>query len=410
MDRAVNCLRVQAGPNTSAEPKLGGRRVETDAVEKKVIGFAVGSRLFVLLGQDLSVTYKVVPPERVQLLQVPQKSDVRVLVLFADNLAQRQQNPFRIVWGENGKSGHALDGGRFGKGSGNKKVKRMVRWDAIFQLSGRKMNSARVARIMMSVETVSPSAVTDHRIAVVGEAPLARLVVNARRVERSVVPEHGQMNNPDAAQVNKQLYDHALLVIGLDKRILPVDWCEFHEALRGRNINQARFVARRDAGNAFRVPEQLVDAVVSDNILVVLLAANKLALLDLVPLVAQELVDRFNDGVEVESLWSPLGAVMAFGRAMVVAGALEDEAHALERKTKIATLPNTAAKAQSDRADCNGSYCSLQYANGGQRYRVTFRRPTRCIDGPFRQHWRPEFWVLPTALSKSSWAAKYRLR
>jgi hypothetical protein len=101
------------------------------------------------------------------------------------------------------------------------------------------------------------------------------------------------------------------------------------------------FVGENDSRDALRVPEELVDVVVPDDVLVILLPLEKLALDDLVPLISDEPVERLDDRPEVETLWHRLDPVLALGRSVVVVGALEDEAEALRNESDLGGLTPT---------------------------------------------------------------------
>ncbi len=73
----------------------------------------------------------------------------------------------------------------------------------------------------------------------------------------------------------------------------------------------------------------------------VLFPAQKLAVDDLVPLVAKEAVERLDDAAEVEALGHRLDAVLALGRAVVVVGALKNEAEALGDEADLCGLTPT---------------------------------------------------------------------
>ena len=96
----VQRLCTQGSPDTGTESVLGRSRLETDAVEGKVV-HALVARFLVhalraierhglrLLREDLGVLDEVVPLDRVQLLQVLKQGDTGVLVLLLDDLAKR---------------------------------------------------------------------------------------------------------------------------------------------------------------------------------------------------------------------------------------------------------------------------------------------------------------------------------
>ena len=94
-------------------------------------------------------------------------------------------------------------------------------------------------------------------------------------------------------------------------------------------------VVEDDASNALGVPEKLVDIVISDNLVVIPFSSNEFSVLDLVALVPNEAIERFDDVMKVQSFGSSFGPILAFGRSIIVVGALENEAHAFCHKPNI---------------------------------------------------------------------------
>ena len=102
--RSIQRLCTQRRPNSRTQRVLWRSRLETNAIERQIISLAtLEIRLFVLeakrsiackvarlFSQNLGVLDKVVPFDRVQLLQVLEQRNTRILVLFTDNLTQRQ--------------------------------------------------------------------------------------------------------------------------------------------------------------------------------------------------------------------------------------------------------------------------------------------------------------------------------
>ena len=97
---SVECLGTKRGPNPGAEREFWRGALETDAVEGKIVRLRdlfvpkrsrpiVHRRFFC---KDFRVLDKVVPLDRVQLLQVLKERDPGVLVLLANDFSQRQQN------------------------------------------------------------------------------------------------------------------------------------------------------------------------------------------------------------------------------------------------------------------------------------------------------------------------------
>lgn len=82
----------------------------------------------------------------------------------------------------------------------------------------------------------------------------------------------------------------------------------------------------------------MIDIIVTDDFGVILLLPDKFTIYDLVALVADEVVERFDDGVEVNAFRHGVNPVLTFGASVVVVGTLEDEAHALGHETDVACL------------------------------------------------------------------------
>lgn len=100
----------------------------------------------------------------------------------------------------------------------------------------------------------------------------------------------------------------------------------------------AHLVGEHDPRDSLGVPEELVDVVVSDDVLVVALTLEESAVRDLVALIADEAIERPNDGAKVEAFWYRFDAVLALGAAVVVVRTLEDEAKALGHEANLGGL------------------------------------------------------------------------
>jgi hypothetical protein len=134
------------------------------------------------------------------------------------------------------------------------------------------------------------------------------------------------VQHPDSVKVDEEMNGASLLQISLEEGFAPVDLVELHEPLSGRDVNQTGLVRELDPGDTLGVPEQLVDIVVTDNLVVVSLPPQELAVDDLVPLVSKEPVQGLDNAPQVETLGNGLDPVLAFRASIVVVGALEDEA------------------------------------------------------------------------------------
>ena len=91
----------------------------------------------------------------------------------------------------------------------------------------------------------------------------------------------------------------------------------------------------------------MVDIIITDDLVVVSLPSNIFAIELLITLIAKETIEGLDNGVEVQPFGDGVDAVLAFGRSVVVVGALEDEAHALRHESNIAGF-TPAEKVESD--------------------------------------------------------------
>ena len=175
-----------------------------------------------------------------------------------------------------------------------------------------------------------------------GLVVLALLVLapekKGRRVVRRVEPEHGEVDDPDAVEVDQHVEPRARLFVSLEEALVPWDVLELKVALRGRHVDELRLVLHDDALDALGVPEKLVAVVVANRLVVVALAADVHAVRDLVALVPDVLVEGGDDVVEVRELLHGLNGILARRRVQVVVGALEDEAEALGHEPHLVRL------------------------------------------------------------------------
>lgn len=119
-DGTVERLSAQRRPDPRPERVLGGGRLESDGVERDVVGLLVALLVQVgrFLGENLGVADKVVPLDGVELLEVLEEGDAGVLVLLADDLSEGEEDLLRVVRREDGEGGHGVDGEGLGDGRG----------------------------------------------------------------------------------------------------------------------------------------------------------------------------------------------------------------------------------------------------------------------------------------------------
>ena len=103
----------------------------------------------------------------------------------------------------------------------------------------------------------------------------------------------------------------------------------------------AHLVRKDDTGNSFRVPEQLIHVIVTNDLVVIPFPPYKFPLHHLVALIPDESVERLDDRPQVEALRYWLHPVLALRRAVVVVGALEDEAQALGHESHLCRFAPT---------------------------------------------------------------------
>ncbi|KAH3665928.1 hypothetical protein OGAPHI_004117 [Ogataea philodendri] len=113
-------LRVlnTVNPDSCSQSVLRSSRLETNTVEWQVINLVlhvVVVLLFAVLesssffGQDLGVLNETFPLNWVQLFQVLKQGDSGELIVFSDNLSQREQNLFRVVRSEHSEGWHVVN-------------------------------------------------------------------------------------------------------------------------------------------------------------------------------------------------------------------------------------------------------------------------------------------------------------
>ncbi|KAF8524066.1 hypothetical protein BU17DRAFT_7384, partial [Hysterangium stoloniferum] len=82
-------------------------------------------------------------------------------------------------------------------------------------------------------------------------------------IECGVVPVHGNVDDPNAVEVNEKVEKRTAFIVGLEKDAIQIDAVEMHEALRSRNLNKA--FLQYDTSKAFWAPKQLIDIIITNN-------------------------------------------------------------------------------------------------------------------------------------------------
>jgi hypothetical protein len=104
------------------------------------------------------------------------------------------------------------------------------------------------------------------------------------------------------------------------------------------NTGRTYVVGEDDLGQALRVPKELIDIIVSDDVCVVLFLSNKLSVCNLVALISHELVERCDDGPQVDTLGDWFDSVLALWTSVKVICAFEDEAETFRDEANVASF------------------------------------------------------------------------
>ena len=149
-----------------------------------------------------------------------------------------------------------------------------------------------VAMIMMREATAPPKATADHTAAAGGRFFCLFVVVKQERgrVEGSVEPEEGDVNDPNTVEVGCHVEPRTRFLVGFEEDFLPFDLAEFEESLPRGDVDESRLVLHDDSLDTLGVPEQLIDIVVSNDFVVVSFPSNIFAIVNLVSLIPTVLV------------------------------------------------------------------------------------------------------------------------
>ncbi|KAF9473083.1 hypothetical protein BDN70DRAFT_817746, partial [Pholiota conissans] len=80
-----------------------------------------------------------------------------------------------------------------------------------------------------------------------------------------------------------------------------------------REIDELSIVIEDNSGDALNIPEQLVDIVMSDDVLMVLLSGHELPINDFIALVTNELAERLRHSLQIEAFRYGLDAILTLG-------------------------------------------------------------------------------------------------
>lgn len=170
------------------------------------------------------------------------------------------------------------------------------------------------------------------------------------RVVSREEPEHGNVDDPDTVEVDGQMPPRPDFFIRLEEDLLPVDLLEFLPTKMRGHVDETALILQDDALDTFGVPEKLVHVIVTDNVIVVALPPDVLAIDDLVTLIAAVLVERCDDLFQVGTFFDRLGSVLAFRALVVVVRTFEDEAETLGHKSDLIGF-TPAKEEESDLSD-----------------------------------------------------------
>jgi hypothetical protein len=149
------------------------------------------------------------------------------------------------------------------------------------------------------------------------------------------------VDNPNSVKVDQQMEERSLFEVCLEKDLGPVDAIELHESLSRRNIDETGLVGQDNSADTLGVPEELIDIIVTNSLVVVLFSSQEFTINDLVSLITQELVEWLDDGSEVQSFGDSIDSVLTFGRSVVIVGTLEDETQALWHESDLSSFTPT---------------------------------------------------------------------
>jgi hypothetical protein len=133
----------------------------------------------------------------------------------------------------------------------------------------------------------------------------------------------------------------SLFEIGLEEHLGPIDTVKLHESLSRRDIDETGLVGQDNSTDSLGIPEELVDIVITDRLVVILFSSQEFAIHNLISLITEVLVERLDDGSKIESFGNSVDPVLAFGRSVVVVGTLEDEAQALGHESDLSSFTPT---------------------------------------------------------------------
>ena len=152
------------------------------------------------------------------------------------------------------------------------------------------------------------------------------------------------------------------------------------------------------------LPEELVNIIISDNVLVTLFASHEFPVDDLITLVPDEPIKRF-DSSQAKPFGNRLHPALALWRPVIVVCTLENEAKTLGSEPHLRCFgPAEKVKRNLPKAVVLAHivHPSIRLWQETSREAAVYRMSTL-------KRFNPRFGVCPMASSRSSWAAKYHL-
>ena len=159
------------------------------------------------------------------------------------------------------------------------------------------------------------------------------------------------MDDPDPIEINQQMTERPLLVVCLEKRSVPIYPLELWVTLRWGQVDEPRLKYMRskriacdnlthlvhedNPGDTLRVPKELVDIIITNDVSVVSFPPDEATIHHFVPLVANEAVQRLDYRPQVQAFGNGLDSSLTLGGTVIVVCTLEDEAQALGHESDL---------------------------------------------------------------------------
>ncbi|EEQ37576.1 hypothetical protein CLUG_01699 [Clavispora lusitaniae ATCC 42720] len=153
-----------------------------------------------------------------------------------------------------------------------------------------------------------------------------------------VEPVHHNVNNPNSVKVGNEVQPGSDFLVSFEENVLPFDFAQSQISLFLRNVNQTSTVSEHNSRNTLWVPEQLINIIVTNNLIVVLFTLDKSSLVNFVYLRSQESVDRCDCSVQIVTLWDWFSSLLTLWRQQVVHSSLINVAKTFRSETHLVGL------------------------------------------------------------------------